>query len=170
MRHVYLLVDPTDGRVRYIGCTKKNTKDRLTQHITKAKEAASPKSKELWILGLLKVGLKPITVTLFSGDYETAVEIEKSAIAANRLFIYNKVRGGGGTRDRDPSVGAKLSKAFTGKPVKKKWVPIVRSDGTIFESVNSAAVQCGIKRRSISNVLNGWSKSAGGFSWGYSGV
>lgn len=49
--------------------------------------------------------------------------------------------------------------------MKKKKV--IRSDGIIFESINTAAEKTGIGRTNLSNCLNGWSKTAGGFQWQY---
>lgn len=36
-----------------------------------------------------------------------------------------------------------------------------------YKSIKVASQQTGINRKSISNVLNGWSKTAGGYEWDY---
>lgn len=51
---------------------------------------------------------------------------------------------------------------LTNKIVQKtKWGELVAT----YSSVTEAEELTGIKRRTISNCLNGWSKSAGGFIW-----
>nr|DAI64197.1 MAG TPA: intron associated endonuclease [Caudoviricetes sp.] len=50
-----------------------------------------------------------------------------------------------------------------------KKIPIVCSDGQVFESVSSASKKLGISRTGISNVLTGRSKSCGGFYFCYAG-
>lgn len=39
------------------------------------------------------------------------------------------------------------------------------SEGTVYVSVNQASEFTGVSRTSISNCLNGWAKTAGGFLW-----
>lgn len=51
---VYALVDPTDGRTRYIGSTEKPLQKRLTQHVCTRQGA-----RGAWIAALRKQGLRP---------------------------------------------------------------------------------------------------------------
>lgn len=71
---IYLLKDPRDGAVRYVGRTR-SPKSRLSQHVSK------PGNKGLreWIGGLVDAGLAPImdVVDTVTGSRNEAAEMEK---------------------------------------------------------------------------------------------
>ncbi len=54
---VYALLDPRDGRVRYIGCTSNPTR-RLKAHISDGRRGHQT-SKARWIASLLELGARP---------------------------------------------------------------------------------------------------------------
>jgi hypothetical protein len=59
---VYLLIDPRNGEIRYVGCTH-NPRIRFLGHLSQARTGGkSPKAK--WIKELLRKGLKPQLVPL----------------------------------------------------------------------------------------------------------
>lgn len=57
---VYAMIDPRNGRVRYVGCTAKGLKHRLSVH---KNDYASPE-KLAWLLLLESEGLEPIMTVL----------------------------------------------------------------------------------------------------------
>lgn len=54
---IYKLVDPRDGRARYVGKTIVSLRQRLNSHISRSKENKTPSQK--WIYELKKIGLVP---------------------------------------------------------------------------------------------------------------
>lgn len=60
---VYALIDPTDGRCRYVGITIQDLKLRMYGHLNDAK-AKGRTHKERWIAKLLKQDLRPIVQIL----------------------------------------------------------------------------------------------------------
>lgn len=65
-QRVYILVDPRDSRVRYVGCTKKPIEQRVTDHLNEARMKDN-RPKNVWLRELLASGLKPIGVVLEEG-------------------------------------------------------------------------------------------------------
>lgn len=60
---IYGLVDPRDGRVRYVGKTKKELEARLAEH---RNFDTKSDAKTAWVVGLRKLGLAPTIVLLDS--------------------------------------------------------------------------------------------------------
>lgn len=58
--HIYGLIDPRDGRIRYVGKAD-DVKRRLTEHVSKRKEMTHKRS---WIVHLSCLGLKPEVIIL----------------------------------------------------------------------------------------------------------
>jgi len=56
---IYVLIDPTTEKIRYVGKTKNLPKTRLSGHITEAKKLYNNTHKSRWIRKLLKQNLKP---------------------------------------------------------------------------------------------------------------
>ena len=68
---VYLLIDPRDGEIHYVGGTKQNLNYRLTAHIKEAFRSGTRKNdKSIWIRELYYENLKPMLEPLVS--YENA--------------------------------------------------------------------------------------------------
>lgn len=85
---------------------------------------------------------------------------------------YN-LREGGGSKGRHSvqtknklSIIAKTSEKHI-NAIKRKQIPIVRSDGVVYDSVNNAAREMGVSQGNISSVLRGNRKTTGGFSFTY---
>lgn len=64
--YVYLLVDPRDGEIRYVGGSK-SPKTRLRFHMW---ESLNNRPKYQWLKGLKDIGLKPNLEILLSYDKE----------------------------------------------------------------------------------------------------
>lgn len=54
---IYMLIDPRDSKIRYIGKTKQSLKKRLINHIVNSKHKKT--HKDCWIMNLLNNNFKP---------------------------------------------------------------------------------------------------------------
>ena len=91
MKYIYLLVDPTNKKIRYVGATS-NPKSRLRQHIQDAaKPKKTPKTKKQnWILSLSKKGISPHMKIIDSKkDEAEARKIEEKTVIKYINTIYN---------------------------------------------------------------------------------
>jgi hypothetical protein len=61
----------------------------------------------------------------------------------------------------------KIRLAKTGVKMPCMWKKVVRSDGVLFESIDSAASSLGVSPKSISAVLSGVAKTSGGYAFDY---
>lgn len=91
MKYIYLLIDPINNIVRYVGATT-NPKTRFTQHIKDAsKEKKTGKTdKQKWILKLIGKKLKPKMKIV--GKYENLGEArkqEEKEVIKHIKTIYN---------------------------------------------------------------------------------
>ncbi len=78
--YIYGLVDPTSGKVRYVGKSK-NPKYRLSVHMNWYLSRTSAKSK--WIHGLIKQHLKPSILIL-----QEVSESESATAEAKWISLY----------------------------------------------------------------------------------
>ena len=91
MKYIYILRDPIDKKVRYVGATK-NPKQRFKQHLKDAeKQKKTGKTKkQLWILGLKKQKITPkIEIIGKNEDIEKARIIEEQEVMRHIDTIYN---------------------------------------------------------------------------------
>lgn len=82
---VYLLKDPNDLKVKYVGITRKSPTERLRIHIKDAKARLRREvylsKKEKWLLGLALSGKKPIIEVVHHDiTAEEAIEVERNLI------------------------------------------------------------------------------------------
>lgn len=56
--HIYVLKDPRDGVVRYVGKTENTPRKRLSRHLHDSQHCNS--HKDLWVMKLLREGVTPI--------------------------------------------------------------------------------------------------------------
>ena len=73
--HIYGLIDPRDGQLRYIGATRNSLKARLSVHLSSAKGGGkSPRVR--WLQGLMRDGLRPeiFTIEVVDGLQEAEAE------------------------------------------------------------------------------------------------
>lgn len=94
--HIYALVDPRTGFVRYVGKTIKTIAERLATHICLARRTHTHSAR--WICGILDAGLKPeaIHIETVTDDWR---EAEQYWIAQFRSFgfpLTNHTSGGDG--------------------------------------------------------------------------
>lgn len=81
--YIYGLVDPTDDKVKYVGCSI-NTKIRYRKHLYEAKNKKLKKEK--WINDLLEKGIKPILTvidTIITTNRTEALNLERKYIEEN---------------------------------------------------------------------------------------
>lgn len=90
---VYFLIDPRDGEIHYVGCSK-HLHIRFLGHVSNARCACGQLSrKQLWIRELLNLGMKPLMVPLVkakrSGVHWSLEEawIRRMGLAGCDLFM-----------------------------------------------------------------------------------
>ncbi len=76
--HIYILTDPLDGLVKYVGCTV-NPKSRLSNHISQCSDASCGGLKKVkWIRDLKENNVRPtMTIVRACDTIEQAKIIEK---------------------------------------------------------------------------------------------
>lgn len=131
MTEIYVLFDPRDGQIRYVGKAN-NTKSRLKSHIRDSVRRDTPVYR--WIRDLNSVGLLP-------GVHIAAVVSDDQWQSAERLFISElrkthdllNVANGGNAPLCRPHVLAKNARMATEKrsatPAKRRMWELKRSMG-----------------------------------------
>jgi len=76
---IYVLVDPRDQIVRYVGKTRRSLRDRLNGHLADKDSRRSP-----WIAELRAIGLRPIIAEIESVPDERSTEAERTWISHYR--------------------------------------------------------------------------------------
>lgn len=116
---IYALVDPRDGRIRYVGKAN-NPYERLRSHIMESNSSkilCTNKLKKEWLLSLTAVKLRPITIVLQEVSLLTWEQSEREWIAKTKLDfpdLLNTCIGGNGHSIHTPEAVAKIKKANTG--------------------------------------------------------
>lgn len=151
---LYILYCPYQNIIRYIGVTKRDLKDRLTEHLRCDKN----KHKSNWIKKILSKGYIPeIKLIADNLSEEKAYEMEKQLIKICRHLLGKKL-----TNINDG--GKHIFNCSNSKSV----VQIEPTTGMIlnlYYSINEAARKNNISDRSIRKVLKGKRKTAGGSKW-----
>lgn len=119
---IYALVDPRDGRTRYIGKTVRQARQRLREHIA-AKFMRGESNKERWVRILLRLGLKPQLLIVQTCTSAAALaEAERGHIArllAGGAALTNATPGGETTfvahrqESKDKIRNALIGRVFT---------------------------------------------------------
>lgn len=94
---IYVLVDPRDGQVRYVGQTTKTVKSRLASHISRARNSKRNTHSSNWIRVLLKESLVPLIEIIREVSEEYKDETEIFCIAEYRRLgcrLTNVAEGG----------------------------------------------------------------------------
>lgn len=97
MVRIYVLIDPRDGAVRYVGQTKRTLARRFSSHL--ASSATCRTHRDCWIAGLLAAGLRPEIRQIDTCGPDWA-ECERKWIAHYRAAgakLTNRTDGGEGT-------------------------------------------------------------------------
>lgn len=112
---IYVLNDPRDGRLRYVGKADDPLK-RWYQHLSTSE---SQDHRGAWIRSLLAVGLKPELEVLEEIPHEGWQEIEREYIRVFRMLNMNLVNtSDGGDGNTISTEGRqRISKARKGKPL-----------------------------------------------------
>lgn len=154
----YVLKDPRDGLIKYVGRTV-DEKSRFRNHIYEAKKRNRNK-REKWIMSLLRKNLKPEMEIVYKEmcSLEESMKIEK--------MLVKKIGKKFNLKNDDDAFSGIL---FTGKPVFQ--FDLNGNKIKSFPNANQAMIQTGIKDVNITRCCkneNGFgSKTAGGFFWSY---
>jgi hypothetical protein len=163
MIKIYVLKDPRNNSVRYVGATVSTLKKRLTGHVWDARHLSGTR-KVNWIKQLLELKLKPQIELL--EETEDWIVREKYWVSyyKQRTELVNSTSGGEGVFKKDKDSIKRSSEA--------KFTPITQFSlsGDIIQEWNcirDATVALGLARNSIKNNLRGRSATCGGFIWKY---
>lgn len=155
----YVLIDPRDGKIRYVGQTV-DTQNRLRNHIWEAKKK-NRSHKERWIVSLLRRNMKPVMKVLWSGVLKLS---EINLIESKVIKHFSKSYKLTNAIDRARNVSVIITKPvyqfdMQGKFIKK------------FMNANQAELQTGVNNAGILSVCSNPSgrgnRSRGGFLWSY---
>lgn len=129
--HIYVLLDPRSGAVRYVGKTNDMPR-RLERHI--CERPKKPTWKWWWIQSLVKLGLAPTIQSVQTGSGDSHKEAERNWIAAYRLFgsgLTNIADGGyGGSGPCTEEHRRKLSLAMMGRKLSPASIEKLRQSQT----------------------------------------
>ncbi|MFH1573715.1 MAG: GIY-YIG nuclease family protein, partial [Acidobacteriota bacterium] len=96
--HIYALVDPRDGEIRYVGKAD-NPKKRCAQHVREAQHKSDSTEKLNWLRELAEKGLKPEVRVLETIPLEEWPDAEVGIIEQLRMEgaqLTNSAPGGAG--------------------------------------------------------------------------
>ncbi len=114
---VYALCTPTDGAIRYVGCTRESVIRRLRRHVSRARhDGMTP--KDHWVRTLLDQGLRPTIRVLEVVPAEEMFTAERHWVGRlSRHGLLNATRGGRGMAGYSPSTEtrAKIRAALVGR-------------------------------------------------------
>lgn len=125
---IYVLVDPRDSKVRYVGFTV-NAKARLRDHC-KDSELKRDYYRCRWIKSLKALGLKPVMVIIQHGRGKGWQEAEQKWIAHYRdegAQLTNRTDGGEGSIGRKHSESAKQKMRDKRKGTKPSSLCLVKA-------------------------------------------
>jgi hypothetical protein len=115
---IYVLKDPTDMSVRYVGCTSADLRQRLSVHISPAAlDQRIQNPRVAWLRSLLRKGLKPIIEAVETvPPNESWQDAEIRTIAMFRSMgesLTNSTDGGLGVRGCYPSEQTRKKRSLT---------------------------------------------------------
>lgn len=120
--HVYFLIDPRDGEIRYVGGSLYGKK-RLLAHVWESNGASGGKGKNRWIQSLITQGKIPLAENFLS--FDTKEEMAKAEVdwirrlraAGCILFNHNRPY-----HVNDPRLNGKWNrKKYLQRVGRKKW-------------------------------------------------
>lgn len=111
-KFVYVLEDPRDGEIRYVGVTE-NPKARYGHHCRLSENIGKRAHRARWICSLLELGLKPEMVLLERADDWD--EAERRWIRNLRAIGCHLVNGNDGGKTLDHAKRAKASGKWAGR-------------------------------------------------------
>jgi GIY-YIG catalytic domain len=122
---IYALIDPRNGRIRYVGKTNQNLKSRLSAHILEKSKC----HRCHWLDQLKAAGLKPLMAQLELVQTRTWQEAERhwiKTLKAEGCDLTNNTSGGDGVPDLPPEVRARISRAWIGRKHKPETIEKLR--------------------------------------------
>jgi len=170
--NVYLILDPANRIVRYVGITKHNPKHRLMTHIkdskSKLKAGGYLSKKDKWMIECARKGVRPIVEAIFKDvSNEEAIRLEKEAISvfgreSEGGQLYNVSEGGdyNGVSATPWNVGIPMSETLKSKmklnQPNRRAVVRYSKDGSKIDSWQSVRAMCselGFDRRTVQRIL-----------------
>lgn len=112
---IYALQDPRTHEVRYVGATKRRLNVRLAHHLSKAKSGEDASDRAVWLLELLRAGLKPHIFELEPAEQDNWETREQFWIEVLGPDLLNRTAGGIGAVGMPNSVRKKISDGCKGK-------------------------------------------------------
>jgi hypothetical protein len=103
--NIYILIDPRDNEIRYVGKTIQSLRDRLKGHVDKSKVRTDHRS--LWITQLLRLGYRPrieLIQTVGSHDWRIAEPYWIGYYRSLGCDLTNGTEGGDGGDSPTPEV------------------------------------------------------------------
>ena len=181
---VYLLLDPSTCKVRYIGVTTKSLEYRLRKHIDSSlwPKKGTVTHKTNWINSLLKTGKSPIIKQLTSIEgWKNALKLEKELINKYKLsrnLTNTEEYKEGGVFGRKLTEEQRLQASRTTKswyekgniPGTAKKIKYFNKVGELlgtFDTITQACNNLNISHRHISLVLRGEKEQVKGYIFRY---
>ncbi len=134
--HVYLLRDPRDRAVRYVGCTSIGVKQRTHRHVSEALSHQKTKRvtpKDRWVLGLLSEGLRP--------DFEIVERAmsERRARSRERLRLGEQIAAGAAVLNKAhvEAIKGRLRRAAEPRPARPPRPPRRHDTGAAARAVKA---------------------------------
>jgi hypothetical protein len=112
---IYVLIDPRDQQIRYVGQTQQSLARRLADHCRTDRPDTSHKGR--WVARLLRLGLRPSIQVVQTVDQRSWPAAERYWIGYYRSIgcsLTNGTEGGDGGNRPTPAARAKLSAAKRG--------------------------------------------------------
>ena len=160
-KYIYILIDPTDESIKYVGSSKNPTK-RLKEHIYDVKREKTKKSN--WIKKLLTLNLKPILKIVKktnNNEYQIweTFYIKKYKNNGEKLLNYDE-NGIGNLGKKNKITREKLKKYNTISITQFSLDGVIINE---YKSLREAERITNINHGNISKCCNGIFKHTGGF-------
>lgn len=107
---LYILIDPRDNEIRYVGKTVQKLHRRLSGHLLDARTAQNKRAR--WIAKLLRLGYLPrieLVQTVPESDWQSAEQYWIGYYRSLGCDLVNGTEGGDGGNRQTPEVRAKMS-------------------------------------------------------------
>lgn len=163
---IYVLKDPRNDQIRYVGVTNSALNQRLSQHINAAKNNEMRHVCK-WINVLLRLNLRPVIQQIDEVDKENWQEWEVFYITYYKKIgcnLTNIDKGGNGVVTTE-----KRSKSSMLRSSEKHKKPVYQLNEKLeiikeWKSVTDACKELGYKHTNISNALC-YKRAAYGYLW-----
>lgn len=165
--YIYVLIDPKDQSVRYVGKTS-NPKSRLSGHITECKKENVMHRRARWIRSLLRENLKPIINFIKVCPLNDFEKVEEHYIKHFKSYkLTNSDETGQGNKNRIKEVLIRQSQN-SGRVVYQ--YDLAGNFIKEYRSVREAAAELNNNHSNISRCCNGISKHSKGFIFRYQNI